>query len=112
MNNISGAINTRFFLQSDHSVPDRTLRMIDHLTSPIMENGLHQFYQSFNTFRRQLIYRNFSSIEDDSSDRALTMEQLMRPTKFVFYLWGLAVIIFVAEIIVGKLRNLLMYMMD
>lgn len=105
--NISGAINTRFYLQSDHFVPNRTFQIIDQSTSSIMENGLYRFYASLNAFRRKLIYRNSTPIEDDFSDRALAMEQLIRPMMFVFYLWGLSVIAFVAELIVSKWRNML-----
>lgn len=101
---ILGAISAAFYLQSDHYVPERLLNKIDKRTSAMMENGMHQFYTSFTNFLRKLFARQFARSDDDDS-QALTMSQLKRPMIFIFGLWGVAIIVFIAEIIIFKWKN-------
>lgn len=76
-----------------------------------MENGLHQFYQSFSTFLMDLIdNRNLHhDVNDDDDDiQALTMEQLKIPLIIFIVLLGLASVVFLIEVIVyhfNRLRN-------
>lgn len=66
---------------------------------------MHQFYSSFTKFQRQLFVRAFVTPDEDDS-RALSMGQLKRPMIVLLGLWGVAVIVFVAEKVMTKWRNL------
>lgn len=72
----------------------------------MFESGLAQFYQSFIAFQRKFIERVYLMPEEDDFD-VLKMEQLIRPMTLIFYLWGIAIIVFIAEIIIRKfwIRN-------
>lgn len=99
------AINTGFYLESDHYVPERTMKKINAVTSAFMTNGIQQFITSFITFRRKL-WERFQFIEEDTVENVLTMEELRRPMKWILLLWVLAVVIFFIEIIIFKCRQL------
>lgn len=81
------------------------LKKINEATSSMMEYGFHQFYTSIATFKQKLVDRVFLD-QDDDDLYALTMAQLSRPLVFLLLLCGLASIVFVAEIINFKWRNL------
>lgn len=99
---VLGFAETRFYLQSKSYVPDRMLRKIDETTSAMFENGLAKFYQSFIAFQRKFIERVYLTPEDDDDVEALKMEQMIRPMTVIFYLWGISVIIFIAENIIWR----------
>lgn len=94
-------MNTQFYLQSNHYVPDRMLKNIDKTTSLMMESGLHQLYTSMTDFKQKLVDRVYAIVESEDF-RALTMEQLKRPLILLFCLWGVALIVFIAETIASK----------
>lgn len=98
---ILGSTHAQFFLESDHHVPERIIKRLDHATSSMVENGLHKFYLSLAIFKQKLIDRAYlEQIDDDS--QALTIEQLKRPMIVLFYLWGTATIIFICEMTIFK----------
>lgn len=66
-----------------------------------MENGLHQFYGSLTAFQQKL-RKPTDYKHEHEENAALTMEQLIRPMILVFYLWGLATAVFIAELVVYK----------
>lgn len=80
------------------------LKKINKATSSIAENGLHQFYDSFIAFQRNFIERDHLKQQDEDI-QALTVEQLRRPMILVFFLWGVAIVIRIAEIIAIKWRH-------
>lgn len=91
-------------MKSDHYVSKRTLAKVDKVTSSMMENGLHKFYTSFTAFKRQLFEWSKFSTEDDL-EHALTMEQLWRPMILIFWLWGMALVAWIAEILIRRWKN-------
>lgn len=101
---ISGAVGSRFYLVSDHYVSDLMLEKIDQTTSSMMESGLHAFYLSLTAFKQKCIEHLYLSQTDDDF-RALTSGQLRRPMIFIFGLWSIAIIFFIAEIIILKWKN-------
>lgn len=105
---IEGTINTQYYLESENYVPERLSKRIDEATSSLMESGLHQFFTSYAHFRDDLHLREFNGQQDDDDDyeQALTIEQLIRPMKLIFCLWGVALTIFTVEIVVFKWNQL------
>lgn len=98
---ILGSTHAQFHLESDHYVTDRTIKKLDQTTSFMVENGIHKFYLSLAIFKQKLIDRAYlEQIDDDF--QALTVEQLKRPMILLFYLWGMATIIFIAEMTIFK----------
>lgn len=70
----------------------------------MVENGLHEFYLSLAIFKQKLIDRAYSEQVDDDF-KALTVEQLRRPMKHLFYLWGMVMIVFITEYIISKWKH-------
>lgn len=79
-------------------------KMIDKTTSSMTDNGLYQFYKSFTVFLMKLRAEKLSNAEEDDF-RALTFDELRGPLIFCVYLVGFAWIIFLAEIIIIKLKK-------
>lgn len=97
-------MGNRFHLESSHYVPERVLRKIDETTYSMMEHGFYQFYLSLAEFKEKFVQRvEQMHLDDDFS--ALSMDQLQRPLKILFCLWGLAAVILVLEIIVSKWKH-------
>lgn len=104
---IVGTISTQYYLESENYVPERLSKRIDEATSSMMESGLHQFFTSYAHFRDGLHLRAFNGQQDDDDhEQALTIEQLIRPMKLIFCLWGVALTIFTVEIVVFKWNQL------
>lgn len=97
-----GSIISPFFLESDHYIADRTMKMIDKTTSSMMENGLFKFYTSLASFKQKFIERN-SQHENDF--QALSMNELKRPMKLLLGLCAFATFIFLFEFAISKWRN-------
>lgn len=94
-------------MKSDHYVPERFIKKVDKMTSSLAESGLYTFFVSFSEFSRKFVERAYLNREEEDEEnmQVLTVKQLQRPMILIFYLWGLAVITFVAEIILVKLRK-------
>lgn len=101
-----GSINSQFFLESDHYVPERVFKKIDQATSLMMESGLYQFYTSLAAFKQKFVEQTYSNQDDDDDNlQALTMQQLKRPMFLLFSLWAVAKAIFIAEMLVAKFND-------
>lgn len=98
-------MSSSYYLGSDHYVPERIASKIDSATSSFIENGLYKFYKSLDKFTQKLSKRMESSQTDDDDIQALSMEQLKRPMIFISCLWGLAMVLFIGEFIIFKLRQ-------
>lgn len=99
----SDAINSSFFLVSDHYVTERLSKIINKATSLMIEHGLYSFFTSINDFKRNILFRENSNHDDiDDDDRALTLEQLKRPIILIVCLWTAALFAFVVEVIIDK----------
>lgn len=81
------------------------MKKFNGMTSSLMANGLYRFYDSFAIFTQKCIEADSNDGDDDDDDRALKMEQLRRPMMLVFGLWAVAVVLFVAEVIVKKWKS-------
>lgn len=100
----SGAVPSTFYLNSVGYVSDRLLTRINKFTSSVMQSGINRFYVSYTRFKRNILERAYLDDENDNF-HALTADQLKRPMILVFCLWGVALIVFIAEIAVSKYRN-------
>lgn len=69
-----------------------------------MESGLFKFYSSFVEFKEKFSQQMLMNHDDDDF-KALTMQQLKRPTIFFLTLCGFAIIIFILEIIISSWEN-------
>lgn len=67
----------------------------------MMENGLHQFYESFAAYKQKLFERTLEQQEDDDA----TIEQSKSLMLFLSSAWSIAIIIFIVEIIFSKLKT-------
>lgn len=67
--------------------------------------GLLKFYTSFTLFKRQFIDRAYVVFNSEEDDQALTMEQLKRPMILIVCLWGMSIMIWIAEIIIYRWKN-------
>lgn len=80
------------------------MKKIDKATSTMMQNGLHQFYTNFADFKQKFLVREYLSEKDDDL-QALTAEQLKRPMILMSCLFGVAIVIWMAEIIIFRWKN-------
>lgn len=93
------AIPTQYYLESNNYVPERVQNRIDLSTSWMIESGMHSFYRTFSDYLMEIISKIFRGQQIEEDDAALTMEQLGRPLKLVLFLFGLAFIVFICEIL-------------
>lgn len=101
----SGAVSSPYYLVSDHYIPDRMLKKIDRTTSAMMENGLNQFFSAFTEFKRKLVARANLNIADEDDFQALSIDQLKKPVILMVGFCGIAVIIFIVEVIIFKVKQ-------
>lgn len=101
-----GALPTQYHLESNNYVSERVQKRMDISTSWMIESGIRSFYVSFSEYLMEIIARMQNIQQINEVDAVLTMEQLWRPLKLVFYLLGLAFIVFIVEILVHYFRNL------
>lgn len=100
-----GEILNPLYLQSNRYAPERMLDRINRVTSSMMENGVHNFYTSIVAFKSKIFQRiHYAQLPNDDM-QALTAKQLIRPMILVFSLWGMAVILFIVEIIIFKWKK-------
>ena len=72
----------------------------------MMENGLYMFYQSYVKFHYELKETSNLIDRDYTSDLVpLTMKQFRRAMLFFLSLYGLTIIVFLAEILTHKWLN-------
>lgn len=81
------------------------LKKVDKTTSSMMENGLSQFFLSFTEFKRKILHRANSDAEDDDDFKAMSFEQLKRPLILLFGICGMAIVIFIVEVIIFRCGN-------
>lgn len=105
--NVSGAINTHFYLETKHQVSRRVFEKIDRATSFMMQSGLYRFYNSLAEYDWKLSGQENSSARKNDGDelQAVTMEQFKRPLMLLLSVWGIVVAIFIGEILVSKWNN-------
>lgn len=96
-----GTLSSQYYLASDQYVPERMLRKVDKVTSSMMESGLHHFYRTFAEFRSKFSQRP-NEHQDTDDILVLEIDQMIRPMKIIFCLWGLATVLFITEVIVHK----------
>lgn len=103
----SGEVKFRFYMKSEYYVPERFIEKVDGMTSSLAESGLYTFFVSFSEFSRKFVERPYLNrdVGEEDDVQVLTVEQLQRPMILIFFLWALAVIIFIAEVIWIKLKN-------
>lgn len=84
------------------------MEKIDQISSSMMENGMYEYFGSLLEFKQNLLLRNSDVYEGyefnvkDDFIRPFTMEQLKRPIELILFFYGLAILIFLIEIIVHK----------
>lgn len=69
----------------------------------MMESGFYQFYISLADFMEKFVQRAEEMYLDDDF-QALSMDQLRRPMIIFISLYAMAIIVFILEIIVVKLK--------
>lgn len=104
-------ISSSFYLKSSHYVPVRLRDEIDEKTIWLMENGLYHFFNTFTEFlmnmRSQKVLQHDEDILDidDGDIPAITFQQLKRPFLLFFSCLGVALIVFIIEVIVSKIKR-------
>lgn len=102
-----------YYLESDHIAPKRIIDRIDKVTNSLMENGLYKFYASKAEFSLKLLMRRndinlglYGDNHDDDDDfHPLTMQQMLRVMFILLSLQGIAILIFIGEILIFKWRE-------
>lgn len=97
-----GEFYDRYVLTSDQYISERMIAKIDKVTNSMAEHGFYQFYQSWMEFERKFLSRSAGIFDVEFELKPITIEQLRKPSIIVLCLNGLAVVIFVAEILVFK----------
>lgn len=102
-----GEFYDRYFLTSNWYISERMIAKIDEVTDSMAEHGFYQFYHSIMEFKQKYIGQKFSRAigtnENEINDlRPIIIEQLRKPIIIALGLNAIAVIIFVAEILVFK----------
>lgn len=96
-----GAINSRYYLESDEYVPERILKKIDKTTSSMIESGFHKFFSSFWAFTEKIASIKLRNPENYIF-QALTIKQLIRIVILLLYLLSISSIFFAFEVIIHK----------
>lgn len=93
-----GELTDSYYLESDHYVPERILKKINIITSLMIENGLNEFYKSYEHFL-DTVYVDHYYYKSDGEIKLdqMTMLQLKRAVYLVLCLYGMAVIVFMCE---------------
>lgn len=81
------------------------LKRINGASALMMESGLHHFYNEYSQFilkiQTESVRRKAHGASDSDVDiEVLRLDQLGRLLKLAFYLWGIALIVFIAERII------------
>lgn len=101
-----GSISIPYYLSSNEYIPERITSQIDGKTSLMIENGLHNFYESHAAFLRKLRTRTLDN-DEEKDLRALTMFELREPLTLLFGMMIFALVMVVIEIGIYKLNQLL-----
>lgn len=80
------------------------LQKINKAISSIMENGLFQFYTNFGAFQEKLDAREILG-DEAPIFQPVPLESLQRPIKLILCLYGVALCLFLMEMMVHKWKN-------
>lgn len=83
-------------MNSHQYIPERIINKVNKVTSSMMANGLHQFYEMFADYLITLRAHKILRVEDDDF-RVISIEDLRIPLIFCSFLLAIALIIFLIE---------------
>lgn len=103
---IAGEISSPFYLTSQYYVPKEIEKMVNDLTSLMMENGFYEFHYFAKTFEEQIYQAKHSSINqnEDVVLESISFGNMKRPMALICGLWMIATLIFLIQHLVSKWR--------